>query len=205
MWALWEEWIPAILGNYARSWQRAVGPLGKNAKKQCANLEIKKLIAFALRRGNFCHLGKGILLRIPPTQRYRIFFFHGKDCVHSLAQIWKNLHFFSEGCIFFSETIFNFFPEKCISWSKSQNPLKILESEKNTARKKKYTIFTHSVDLERKWHESNLFQDWKKIRYLCPSTSFFWGNYVFLIIALVMTQFTLTHSEYFSGDVHYIN
>ena len=47
-------------------------------------------------------------------QRYRIFFFPGKDCAHSLTQIWKNLYFF-----FFRKSgkkkntaVFFFFPGK---------------------------------------------------------------------------------------------
>ena len=72
----------------------------------------------------------------------------------------KMVYFFFLGCILFSVSIFIFFLEKCLSWSKSHHPHKILEPEKKIqVRKKKYTIFTHLFNFERKWHESNLFQE----------------------------------------------
>ena len=126
-------------GNYARFWQLAVGPLGKIAKKQFANTKIKKLIAFAVRRGNLCHLGKGILLKIPPTQRYRFLFPWKRLCPLTRSYLEKSVFFFPRAAFFFPRRFLFFFLEKCISWSKCQNPLG-----------KKTTFFTHSVDFERK-------------------------------------------------------
>ena len=45
----------------------------------------------------------------------------------------------------------------------------------------------------------------KKYGTFAPPHLFFVENQVFLIIALIMIQFTRTHNGYSSGDIHYIN
>ena len=96
------------------------------------------------------------------TQRYRIFFLPWKRLCPLTHSNLENSVFFSEGCIFFSESIFELFSPKMSKLVKIPTSTQNSGAgKKNTARKKKYTIFTHSLDFERKWHESNLFQEKK--------------------------------------------
>ena len=91
---------------------------------------------------------------------------------HSLAQIWKNqFFFFSEGCIFFPRRFLNIFPEKFISWSKSQNPLKILKPEKKyNSEKKTQFLLTHSILSE----SDTKVKNGKKYGIFAPPHVFFW-------------------------------
>ena len=95
-------------------------------------------------------------------QRYRIFF-PGKVCAHSLTRFQKNLYFFFPRAVFFFPArflvdfaVFFFLPQKIVyTYSLTQifGP-----GKKNTARKKKYAVFTHSLHFGRKCHECKLFR-----------------------------------------------
>ena len=88
-----------------------------------------------------------------------VFFFRGKDWVHSLTHIWKKQYFFPDCYIFFSDSFLIFFFSKYVV---GPNPIiysKLWsQKNKNKNRKKKHTMFTHSINFEWKWQKSNIFQ-----------------------------------------------
>ena len=77
--------------------------------------------------------------------------------------------FFTRGPYFFS--LYFFFPENSLNLTHSLVSNNVFFF--SGTGKKKYTIFTHSLDFGRNCHKSKLFQDKKKIRYLWDYLCFF--------------------------------
>ena len=91
-----------------------------------------------------------VTTKFNPIQRYRIFFSAEKLDAHSHSISDELVFFFPKAVFFFPDRFFpifsqflDFFP-KFVEIPKSTQNFEA--GKKNTVRKKKYTIFTHSLD-----------------------------------------------------------